>query len=263
MGSRRAFLGATAAVAAGAAMMAAGGRALKGRFSAAESRANVTLPRPARPLPPVPAGVEAGVDGIAPFVTPNRDFYRIDTALIVPQVRAEDWTLRVTGMVDRPFELTYGELAELDIVEADITMTCVSNPVGGDLIGHARWLGVLTRDVLDRAGVRRGADQVVGRCAHHAGDRGGRGQPGRHPQRRRGADGVRPDRLRVRGARPGHPGRGARRSDRPADLGARLPRGGGRAARRCPRRADRTRSPRGTGGGRAMDARPPPRLSRG
>jgi DMSO/TMAO reductase YedYZ molybdopterin-dependent catalytic subunit len=163
MGSRRAFLGATAAVAAGAAMMAAGGRALKGRFSAAESRANVTLPRPARALPPVPAGVEAGVDGIAPFVTPNRDFYRIDTALIVPQVRAEDWTLRVTGMVDRPFELTYGELSELDVVEADITMTCVSNPVGGDLVGHARWLGVLTRDLLDRAGVRRGADQVVGR----------------------------------------------------------------------------------------------------
>jgi hypothetical protein len=96
-------------------------------------------------------------------VTANRDFYRIDTALIVPQVRAEDWTLRLTGMVERPFELTYGELSELDIVEADITMTCVSNPVGGDLVGHARWLGVLTRDLLDRAGVRRGADQVVGR----------------------------------------------------------------------------------------------------
>jgi DMSO/TMAO reductase YedYZ molybdopterin-dependent catalytic subunit len=111
----------------------------------------------------VPGGVEAGVDGIAPFVTANRDFYRIDTALIVPQVRAEDWTLRLTGMVERPFELTYGELSELDIVEADITMTCVSNPVGGDLVGHARWLGVLTRDLLDRAGVRRGADQVVGR----------------------------------------------------------------------------------------------------
>ncbi len=163
MGSRRAFLGVTAGVAAGAAVMAASGRALRGRFSAAESRANVTLPRPADPLPPVPAGVEAGVDGIAPFVTANRDFYRIDTALIVPQVRAEDWTLRVGGMVDAPFELTYAELAELDVVEADITMTCVSNPVGGELVGHARWLGVLTRDLLDRAGVRRGADQIVGR----------------------------------------------------------------------------------------------------
>ena len=163
VGSRRAFLGVTAAVAGAAAVAAVGGRALRSRFSAAESRAGVTLPRPARPLPAVPAGVEAGVGGIAPFVTPNRDFYRIDTALIVPQVRAEDWTLRVTGMVDEPFELTYAELSDLDIVEADITMTCVSNPVGGDLIGHARWLGVATRDLLDRARPRRGADQLVGR----------------------------------------------------------------------------------------------------
>jgi DMSO/TMAO reductase YedYZ molybdopterin-dependent catalytic subunit len=163
LGSRRAFLGATAAVAAAAALAGAGGRALRSRFSAAESRANITLPRPARPLPAVPAGVEAGVDGIAPFVTPNRDFYRVDTALIVPQVRAEDWTLSVTGMVDEPFELTYAELADLDVVEADITMTCVSNTVGGDLVGHARWLGVPARDLLDRAGPRRGADQLVGR----------------------------------------------------------------------------------------------------
>ncbi len=163
MGSRRAFLGMTAAVAGAAALAGAGGRALRSRFSAAESRANVTLPRPARPLPPVPAGVEAGVDGIAPFVTANRDFYRVDTALIVPQVRAEDWTLSVTGMVDEPFELSYAELSDLDIVEADITMTCVSNPVGGDLVGHARWLGVLTRDLLDRARPQRGADQLVGR----------------------------------------------------------------------------------------------------
>jgi DMSO/TMAO reductase YedYZ molybdopterin-dependent catalytic subunit len=100
---------------------------------------------------------------VAPFVTPNRDFYRIDTALVVPQVRAEDWTLRVHGMVDRPFEVTYAELLERRLVEADITMTCVSNPVGGDLVGNARWLGVSTRDLLDDAGVRPGADQLVGR----------------------------------------------------------------------------------------------------
>ena len=128
-----------------------------------QPRANVTLPRPAHPLPAVPAGVEAGVEGIAPFVTPNRDFYRVDTALIVPQVRAEDWTLSVTGMVDEPFELTYAELVDLDVVEADITMTCVSNTVGGDLVGHARWVGVPARDLLDRARPRRGADQLVGR----------------------------------------------------------------------------------------------------
>jgi DMSO/TMAO reductase YedYZ molybdopterin-dependent catalytic subunit len=163
VGSRRAFLGLTAAVTASAALAAAGGRALRGRFSAAESRAAVTLPRPAAPLPPIPATAEAGVEGIAPFVTPNRDFYRVDTALIVPQVRAEDWTLSVTGMVDEPFELTYAELRDLDIVEADITMTCISNQVGGNLVGNARWLGVLTRDLLDRARPRRRADQLVGR----------------------------------------------------------------------------------------------------
>ena len=163
VGSRRAFLGVTAAVAASAALAGAGGRALRGRFSAAASRAGVTLPRPARPLPPVPPSVEAGVEGIAPFVTPNRDFYRIDTALIVPQVRAEDWTLSVTGMVDEPYELTFAELCALDVVEADITMTCVSNQVGGDLVGNARWLGVLTRDLLDRARPQRRADQLVGR----------------------------------------------------------------------------------------------------
>jgi DMSO/TMAO reductase YedYZ molybdopterin-dependent catalytic subunit len=163
MGSRRAFLGMAAAAAGAAALAGAGGRALRSRFSAAESRAGATLPRPARPLPPVPGGVEAGVDGIAPFVTANKDFYRVDTALIVPQVRAEDWALSVAGMVDEPFELAYAELADFDIVEADITMTCVSNPVGGDLVGHARWLGVLARDLLARARPQRGADQLVGR----------------------------------------------------------------------------------------------------
>jgi DMSO/TMAO reductase YedYZ molybdopterin-dependent catalytic subunit len=111
----------------------------------------------------VPAGAEVGVEGVAPFVTSNADFYRIDTALIVPQVRAEDWTLTVGGMVDEPFELTFDELCDLDLVEADITLTCVSNPVGGDLVGNARWLGVPVRDLLDRAGPRRGADQLVGR----------------------------------------------------------------------------------------------------
>jgi DMSO/TMAO reductase YedYZ molybdopterin-dependent catalytic subunit len=164
--SRRAFLGMTAAVAATGALAAAGGRALRSRFSAAESRANVVLPpatRPGPPLPPTATGVEVGVPGVAPFVTPNADFYRVDTALVVPQVRAEDWVLSVTGMVDEPFELTFDELLDRGLIEADITMTCISNPVGGDLVGHARWLGVLTSELLDEARPRAGADQLVGR----------------------------------------------------------------------------------------------------
>jgi len=163
MADRRRFLTVTAAAAGGAALVAAGGRRLRSRFSAAESRAQVRLPVAARPLPPLPGGVEVGVDGVAPFFTSNADFYRVDTALAPPQVRAEDWTLRVTGMVDNPLELTFAELLDRDLIEADITMTCVSNLVGGDLVGTARWLGVLARDLLDEAGVQRGADQLVGR----------------------------------------------------------------------------------------------------
>ncbi|HET6952898.1 MAG TPA: molybdopterin-dependent oxidoreductase, partial [Acidimicrobiales bacterium] len=162
-GSRRAFFGLAAGVAAAAALAAAGGRALRDRFGAAESRAGVVLPRPARPLPAIPAAAGAGVPGVTPFVTPNAEFYRIDTALTVPQVRAEDWTLSVTGMVDEPFELTFDELLDRGLIEADITMTCVSNPVGGDLVGNARWLGVPTRDLLDAARPTRAADQLVGR----------------------------------------------------------------------------------------------------
>jgi DMSO/TMAO reductase YedYZ molybdopterin-dependent catalytic subunit len=164
--SRRTFLGMTAAVAAAGALAAAGGRALRSRFSAAESRANVVLPRarrPAPPLPPAGTGVEVGLPGVAPFVTPNADFYRVDTALVVPQVRAEDWSLAVTGMVDEPFALTFDDLLDRDLAEADITMTCISNPVGGDLVGHARWLGVLARELLEEARPRAGADQLVGR----------------------------------------------------------------------------------------------------
>jgi DMSO/TMAO reductase YedYZ molybdopterin-dependent catalytic subunit len=163
VGSRRAFLGLTAGVAAAAALAGAGGRALRSRFSAAESRAGVVLPRAARPLPAVPASAEVGVPGVAPFVTPNADFYRIDTALVVPQVRAEDWSLRVTGMVDEPYEVGFAELLDRDLVEADVTLTCVSNPVGGDLVGNARWLGVPVADLLAAARPRRGADQLVGR----------------------------------------------------------------------------------------------------
>jgi DMSO/TMAO reductase YedYZ molybdopterin-dependent catalytic subunit len=165
LGSRRSFIGVAGATLVGAALAGAGGRRLRTRFSAADSRANVRLPAPARRLPPVPAGADVGVNGVAPFVTPNRDFYRVDTALVLPQVRAEDWTLRVHGLVDEPVEFSYAELLDRGLVEADITMTCVSNPVGGDLVGNARWLGVPTRYLLDEVGVQRGADQLVGRSA--------------------------------------------------------------------------------------------------
>ncbi len=100
---------------------------------------------------------------MAPFVTPNRDFYRIDTALIVPQVPTDGYELRVTGMVDRELSLTFEDLLRRNVVEHDITLTCVSNTIGGELIGNARWLGVRLDELLAEAGVQPGANQVVGR----------------------------------------------------------------------------------------------------
>ncbi len=159
--SRRRFLATAGVVAAGAVAAAAAGRALDRRFNAAASRMALTLPRARRPLPPVPAGVQA--DGAAPFFTPNSDFYRIDTALTVPQVPVETWTLRVHGLVERELTLTYQELVERELVESDITLTCVSNTVGGELMGTARWLGVRLDQLLAEAGVDPQADQIVGR----------------------------------------------------------------------------------------------------
>ena len=139
------------------------GRSLKKRFSASESRALVRLPSPAEQPTAIPTGVSAGVDGISPFITPNADFYRIDTALTVPQLPTDDYELRITGMVDRELTFTFDELLARDIVEYDITLTCVSNTVGGNLVGNARWLGVRLDELLAEAGVKDGADQVVGR----------------------------------------------------------------------------------------------------
>ncbi|MGK2928132.1 MAG: molybdopterin-dependent oxidoreductase [Acidimicrobiales bacterium] len=161
---RRFVLGATAFVAA-ASIAAATGRALQSRFSAAASRAALLLPGARSPLPAAASGASFEIDGLAPLFTPNDIFYRIDTALTVPQLPVEDWTLRVHGMVDSPFEIDFEELAAFGLVEVDITLTCVSNPIGGDLVGNARWLGVPLRTLLDEAGVDPDADQIVGRSS--------------------------------------------------------------------------------------------------
>ena len=130
--TRRAFLGGASLLVAVGVVAGASGRWLGARFSAAAARAKVVLPRPLRPLAPIPATTAVDVEGVSPFVTPNEDFYRIDTALSVPQVDPENWSLRIDGMVDEPIELTYAQLLARDMVEADITLTCVSNEVGGE-----------------------------------------------------------------------------------------------------------------------------------
>jgi DMSO/TMAO reductase YedYZ molybdopterin-dependent catalytic subunit len=139
------------------------GEALRQRFSVAGRRAAVVLPAPASPSPPL-AGASLDVAGITPFLTPNGDFYRVDTALLVPQVSPESWRLRIGGMVRRPLELTYQQLLDRpDLVERPVTMVCVSNEVGGRLAGTARWLGVPLAALLDEAGVEPGATQLVSR----------------------------------------------------------------------------------------------------
>ena len=156
---RRTFLLAAAAVAGIAAAGAVLARSF-GDLAAAASRAAVRLPRPGKPAPPVPEGVTVDVEGVTSYLTPTEDFYRVDTALQVPDVPVEGWTLRIHGMVDNELELTYADLLERKLVEKRITLTCVSNAVGGDLLGNATWLGVPIHELLAEAGVQKGADAV-------------------------------------------------------------------------------------------------------
>ncbi|MEU8247592.1 molybdopterin-dependent oxidoreductase [Nonomuraea sp. NPDC048916] len=137
------------------------GRELSGRRAVNTARTALTLPAPATPAKPLPAGVDFGINGLSPFVTKNRDFYRVDTALIVPQVDPATWKLRIHGMVDRPIELTYADLLKRPLTEADVTLACVSNEVGGPYVGNARWLGVRMADLLREAGIQSGADMLL------------------------------------------------------------------------------------------------------
>ncbi|MFC7989316.1 molybdopterin-dependent oxidoreductase [Streptomyces pilosus] len=148
------------------------GRALNGTRSrdAAASRDRLVLPAPDSPAPAVPRGALLRVPGVSPFFTPSRSFYRVDTALTVPKVDVADWRLRVHGAgVRRPRTLTFDDLLRRELVERDITLTCVSNEVGGPYAGNARWLGVRLADLLADCGVTapsKGgpADQLVARA---------------------------------------------------------------------------------------------------
>ncbi|MCC3316941.1 molybdopterin-dependent oxidoreductase [Nocardia africana] len=133
--------------------------------SVAGERAAVRLPPPNVPVPPVDPAADLRVPGLAPYLTPNSDFYRIDTALTVPQVSKETWSLRIHGMVDREIRLDYADLARRPSVERLVTLTCVSNPVGGDLIGNASWLGYRLDELIAEAGPHPDADMVLSRSA--------------------------------------------------------------------------------------------------
>jgi DMSO/TMAO reductase YedYZ molybdopterin-dependent catalytic subunit len=158
---RRRLLMGGAATAALAALAGFGGRAAQhARFSVASARAAVRLPAAAHPAPALPPGVDLGRSGV-PWATPNRSFYRIDRALTVPQIDPKHWRLRVHGMVDRPLTLSYDEVLSRPLVEHWLTLCCVSNEVGGNLVSNALFRGVLLADVLREAGIHPGADQLL------------------------------------------------------------------------------------------------------
>jgi DMSO/TMAO reductase YedYZ molybdopterin-dependent catalytic subunit len=163
--TRRSLLRTGGAIAIGSVVVGALGRALLERQRAPVTPGDV-------PTPLVPASLPSGADlstadlregGLTPIVVPNADFYRIDTSFIPPTVDRSTWRLKVQGMVDREVTLSYEELVALPIIEQYVTIACVSNLVGGDLVGNAKWTGVALRDVLDMAGVQSNADQLIGR----------------------------------------------------------------------------------------------------
>ena len=147
----------------------AAGSGVLGRTLLDQGRLNAvpqvgSIPEPVSTAPPLPAGAELAVEGISPLVTPNGSFYRIDTALLVPRPNLDTWRLTVSGLVDRPFELTYDELVAMPLHDQYVTIACVSNEVGGDLVGNALWRGVRLKELLDRAGIQPEATQIVGRA---------------------------------------------------------------------------------------------------
>ena len=162
--TRRTFLGWTGGAAALGALAAVGGTLLQsGARAATAIRDAFTLPRAAVSAPPIPAGAELDIPGLAPVITPNAEFYRIDTALQIPRIDPNTWSLRVTGEVENEVELTWAELIALPLEESVTTLMCVSNEVGGDLIGNAVWLGYPIRELLKRAAPKAGADMVLSR----------------------------------------------------------------------------------------------------
>ncbi len=156
--SRRAFLGWTL----GALGVAIAGVVSGVAISAARRppRIPVTLPTPTA-TEPLPPGADLGIDGLSPIITPAADFYRTDTAFIIPDVDPADWSLRIHGLVEEEVTLSWDELLALPFAEHVVTLMCVSNPVGGDLIGTASWLGTPIHDLLARARPTAGADMVL------------------------------------------------------------------------------------------------------
>jgi len=163
--SRRSLLVRGSAIGVAAVAAGIGGRTLIQRASAPPAGADDEIPPASDPIANVPEGADLSeqVENLTPIIIPNDRFYLIDTALLVPVVDTATWQLRIHGMVERETTLSWEELIGLPLFEQYVTIACVSNEVGGNLVGNAKWTGVRLREVLDMAGVQEGATQLVGR----------------------------------------------------------------------------------------------------
>ena len=160
--ARRGFLAASAATAGAAAVAGLAGRLLAERSSVTTARNAIKLPQPVpTTVPTVPPGTDLNIPGLASFITPNNNFYRVDTAIVLPEVDPSSWQLRIHGMVNREITITFDELLKRPLIEDYVTLCCVSDPVGGPYIGNALWLGASLASLLREAGIKSGADQLM------------------------------------------------------------------------------------------------------
>ena len=158
---RRKFLLQSGAAAVGGLLVYGAGSWLANTRAVSDVQHSLRLPRAATPAPPLPRGYDLKIPGLSPFITPNSTFYRVDTAIVLPEILPADWQLRVHGMVQREITLSFAELIKRPLIEDYITLCCVSNPVGGPYIGNAKWLGASLRSLLREAGIKAGANQLL------------------------------------------------------------------------------------------------------
>ncbi|WP_375484101.1 molybdopterin-dependent oxidoreductase [uncultured Jatrophihabitans sp.] len=160
LADRRLFLAGSGAAAALAALAGFGGRAAQhARFDVTAERRKVALPAAAN-RSTAPTGTDLGKSGV-PWRTPNKQFYRIDTALTVPQIDPDSWHLRIHGLVDHPMTLSFKDLLARELEDHWVTLNCVSNEVGGQLVSNALFRGARLDALLREAGVQSGSDQLL------------------------------------------------------------------------------------------------------
>jgi DMSO/TMAO reductase YedYZ molybdopterin-dependent catalytic subunit len=159
--ARRRFLTTSGVAVVTAAAGALVGRELITRHNVSAARAALRFPKPAVAAPPLPPGVNLNIPGLSSFITPNGSFYRVDTALLLPEVDPATWQLRIHGMVQREVSITFDQLLRRPLIEDYVTLTCVSDPVGGPYVGNARWLGASLADLIRQARPLAGADQLL------------------------------------------------------------------------------------------------------